>query len=264
MLEVLGRQLDFCDVCGQVQHRKDLARTQVRFRMPTAQNYFTYSEYNSSLWSCDATDAGKISIGSSNANECRFKVPFAETAAGSYATLTETGGAQTWTGAGTFRSNTAVDVSGATNITISAYAGPHQYNTDPETTFAMGLCDSSGANKSAQRSWTIKGNMRIWFTMAVADIASPLSSSTAYFYIAATPATGKDWWIEDLQLAKDVTSPGTFIQTNGSTYDTTQTTRMTVRKVCEDCCEPLLNSSTGVAPGRVDVEQPISVQTQEP
>lgn len=257
MLEVRHRQLDFCDVCGNETHRMDLVRTQVRYMSITGQNYFTYSVYNTSFWTCDATDAGAISIGSSNANQCRFKVPDDNT-------LVEINGAQTWTGSGTFRSNTAVDVSGATNITMSAHVGPYQANTDPETTFVMGLCDSAGANKSAQRSFTTKSSMRIWFTMAVSSISSPLSSSAAYFYVQATPATGKKWWVEDLQLEKDVTKPGTFAPTNGSAYDDTESQRITVCKVCPSCREPLQNIKTGIGIPRTEVETPVSTDMQEP
>ncbi len=262
MLEVLGRQLDYCDVCGSVIHRKDLVRTQVRYASPDAQNYFTYSEYNTNLWTVDtASDAGAISVGSQNGLRCRFKVPYTESSPGTGMTLTEAYGSQTWTGAGVFRSNTSVDMSGATNIVFSAHAGPYQANSDPSTVFAMGSCDSDGSNKLLQRTWTIKGSQRIWFTMATADITD---SSAAYFYISVTPATGKKWWIEDLQLEKDETTPQTFIKTTGSTYDEVESQKMTTRVVCPDCKEPLQNIKTGIGKPRTEVEHPIGTDMQEP
>jgi len=264
-MEVLGRQLAWCDVCGTVVHRKDLVRTQVRYVSFAGQNYFTYSTYNTNLWTVDtAVDAGAISVGSSNGLRCRFKVPYTESSPGTGMTLTEAYGSQTWTGAGVFRSDTATDVSDATNITVSAQAGPYQASTSPETVFAMGVCDSAGDNKSLQRTWTVKGTMRVWFTMPVASITAPLSSSSAYFYIAVTPGTGQRWWIEDLQLEKDVLKPGTFVPTSGTAVDTTESQKMTVRVVCPDCREPLQKIKTGIGRPRTEMEHPIGSDIQEP
>jgi len=255
-----GRQLDHCDVCNDEVHRHKLVRTQVAYELPAGMNLLTQSSYDGTVLVCDASDLGTISLGPVS-HECRFQVDDDDN-------MTEVGGSQTWSGAGDFRSTVAVDVSAYTSIVVSAQAGPYQQDTAGVDTFIMGLCDSSGANKSSQRTWPLVPGMRIWFAMDVADIASPLSSSGIYVYVTGGGNATK-WFVDELQIegctsAASTVKPGTFIKTTGSAVNrTTPTATKTVAKVCPDCFEKIWRTSQerGIPKGLV--EPPINVLIQE-
>jgi hypothetical protein len=203
-------------------------------------NLLTQSSYDGTVLVCDATSQGTISVGP-NAHDCRFKVNDDDT-------LTEVNGSQTWSGSGDFRSTVAIDVSGYTSIVVSAECGPYQQDTAGLDTFIMGLCDSAGANKSAQRTWSLVPGMRIWFAMDVADVASPLSSSGIYVYITGGGNATK-WYVDDLHVegrtsAASGQKPGNFIRTTGSAViRSTPVAAETVAKVCPEHFEEIWRTS---------------------
>jgi len=254
----IARQLDRCDVCGRKIHKKNLVSTNVAFLAAEASNYALYSSYNSSFWTVDtSSDSGVISIGP-YADRSRVSVDDSNTS-------TEILGSQTWEGAGTLRSSTGIDASAWTSLVFAADIGPYERETIPKTVFALGLCDSDGSNKEAQASFSLRGSIRAWFTINIADLPSGKDSSDLYFYINATPdTTGNQWWADRLQVEKDATKLGTFAPTSGTAVDRTDTASMTMRNVCANCREPLLSKSERygrVAEQRTD--EPITVDIQE-
>ena len=256
MVEAIARQLDRCDVCGVKIHKHKLVRSNMDFLAAAGSNYLTYSSYSASGWTVDtATSAGVISIG-----------PYADRARVSVSdsnTLTEVLGSQTWLGSGVLRSTAGVDASSWTSLVFAADVGPYQQETSPEITFTIGLCDSDGTNKEEYASRTTKGNLRVWFTVNIADLPAGKSASALYFYISAT-AVGKNWWADRLQVMKDVVKLGTFIPTSGSSVDRIDTPMMTVRKVCPDCREPVLSRSERYnRAAELRNEEPIALDIQE-
>ena len=252
MVEAIGRQLDRCDVCGVKIHKQDLVRTNMDFLAAAGNNYIQQSSYASG-WLCDASDAGTISSGP-YADRMRVVISDDNTS-------TESFGVQTWDGAGTFY-GLGADVSSWTRFVFSADVGPYDRETSPETTFTIGLIDTDGLNKEVQRTITTSGALRVWFTMDVADIPAGKSASNLRPYIAT--ATTNKWWVDRLQLEKDVSRYGAFIPTTGSSVDRTDTAMMTVRKVCPDCREPLLSKTeqySKIAEQRTD--EPIALDIQE-
>ena len=252
MVEAIGRQLDRCDVCGVKIHKQDLVRTNMSFLGVAGSNYIQQSSYAPG-WLCDAAAAGTISSGP-YADRMRIVVSDDNTS-------TESFGVQTWDGAGTFY-GLGADVSSWTRFVFSADVGPYDRETSPETTFTIGLIDTDGTNKEVQRTIITSGSLRVWFAMDVADITATKSASAIRPYIAT--ATTNKWWVDRLQLEKDVTRPGTFIPTLGSSVDRVDTPLMTVRKVCSNCREPLLSKTeqySKIAEQRT--EEPISLDIQE-
>ena len=268
-VQAIARVKDSCDVCGRDVHRKDLVRTQVRFLNAHGSNYFLTSSYNSSYWNCNATDKGNLACGPTDGG--RVKVSFDNT-------VTEALGAQTWSGTGkVMRSTSAVDASTWTTFVVSAEVGPwftwsagdsefdggHEAQT-AELSITMGLCDSDGNNKTSERTWTgLRTQQRVWCSVTVADIASPLSSSAVYVYWTVTVTGSGYWYIDSMQIEKNATSPGTFKPTAGAAVDITDTKSMAVRKVCPNCWEPLLKESEQYGKPRTEVEPSIPSEMQE-
>ncbi len=258
MVEAIAWQLDRCDVCSKKVHRRDLVRTQVEFLAPAGSNYLTYSSYNTSGWTTDGsiTDRSTISVGP-YADRARVRVADDNT-------LTEILGSQTWSGSGYFYSDTAIDGSAWTSLVFAADVGPYHRSTAPSTTFTLSLCNDGGGGAVSLASFTTMGDMRAWGTINIADLPEDKTSSTLYFRIDAAPQTSQYWWVDRIQVAKDVTSLGTFIPTSGSSVDRDDTTMMTVRKVCTSCREQILSKSERRGKiAEIRTDQPVAVDMQE-
>jgi len=261
-VEPIARQLDRCDVCGVKIHRKDLVRTNMRYLLPAGSNYFVYSSYNSGYHACTSTDRSTITIGP-HADKSRTKL-------GGDNTVSYVDGSQTWGGSGTFRTTTSVDVSSLTNFTVSAMFGQvlswsSNVASASDLTIAMGLCDGDGNNKDLQDTWSdINAMQRCWFTMAVADIESPLSSSGIYVYFTVTIDGTDYWFVDDISLEGDKSSPDQFIATSGTAKTAqTESGTMTVVKACKRCREPLLSTSEQFGRPYTETEPPIDLDMQE-
>ena len=229
MVEVTGHQLDRCDVCGKKVHKRDLVLTQVDFMSPSGNNYIQQSSYASG-WFCTATDAGRISSGP-YADRMRIVISDDNT-------RTESFGTQTWDGAGTFYGLGTI-ATGWTSFVFAADVGPYDRETSPEMTFTLGIIDSDGNNPVVYRTVTTAGSTRAWFTLDIADIPAGKTAAALYPYIATT-STNK-WWVDRIQIEKDVSKMGTFIPTSGSHVDQVGARSMTMQKVCSHCYEPLLS-----------------------
>ena len=236
-MEVTGRRLDRCDMCGRKTHRYDLVMQAQDELLSIASNNFLYSSYNSTFWTCSSTDAGVISWGPRETH--RYAIT-----EGATPSTAVSGGIQTWTGSGTFRSSTAVDASSWTNLVFSCHVGAHQTNTTPTFTVVMGFCDSGGTSKTTERTWTVNGSKRIWFTKAISGISGP---STLYCYLTVTNVGS--WWVDKLQLEKNATVPGTFATTIGTAINRTTEQRVTrVHKVCPECRWTAWDTDKGITP----------------
>ena len=231
MVEAIARQLDRCDVCGKKIHKHKLVRSNMDFLAAAGNNYIQQSSYASG-WLCTAADAGNISSGP-YADRMRIVISDDNT-------RTESFGTQTWDGAGTFYGLGTI-ASDWTSFVFAADVGPYDRETSPEMTFTLGIIDSDGNNPVVYRTVTTAGSTRAWFTLNIADIPAGKTAAALYPYVATT-STNK-WWVDRLQLEKDVTRPGTFVPTSGSSVDRVDTPMMTVRKVCPDCREPLLSKT---------------------
>ena len=173
----LAMQLDRCDVCGNKYHRGDLVRTQVEFLQLKAENFFSHSSYHIDLWTMDsASDSGNISYGN-RCDNVRLSLD-------SDNNLNYINGVQTWEGNGTLRMNTISNLIATTSdVTLSAQVGPHEQNTSPEMTVAIGVCNSDGTSKSVLGTWTIKGTTKVWVNAEVADlVATGLGVASGAYY----------------------------------------------------------------------------------
>jgi hypothetical protein len=261
----LGWQLDRCDVCGDKIHRSDLVRTQVEFLDLKAENYLSYSSYDSSYWSVDtASDAGNIY--GNRADNAR------------YAALTDSytdtyfNAVQTWTGSGTLRMDDEVGAfSTASDLTFSAQVGPHEQNTSPEMTVVLGITNAAGDSKQALKTYTISGTTRVWVNAEVATLNTyGLGDGSFRFYIQVTNAGS--WWADEMQLEANVNSmplqtghPENFVRTSGALVSNQADRQLvTQRKVCPSCAEYVLSKSERF--GRTDespVDEPVDTWSQE-
>lgn len=261
-----ARQDDRCDVCSTRVPRRELVRTNFRFLIPAGTNYFIHSSYHTDQWTVDtATDKDTIGYGP-HGDRQRMTIPDSNT-------LAYVDCAQTWLGTGTYRSVTAApDVSGLTQFVVSAdvtqvirYAS--NVGTASDLTVAMGLCDSAGANKALQRTFTgVNSLQRVWFQMDVADIASPLVSSGIYVYMTVTPDTvTEQWLIDDATLEGDVAVPTQFLTAAGAARSVSVDTKsMAMLKVCPNCRERLLLESEQYGrPREQRVEAPVTSAPQQ-
>jgi len=258
MVEAIGYQLDRCDVCGKKVHRRDLVRTQVEFLAAEGSNYLNYSSYNVSGWTIrTAADAGVISIGP-YADRARVRVADDNT-------LTEILGSQTMTGTGALTTDQGIDASSWTSLVFAVDVGPYHRSTSPELTVVLSLCDSDGSsNLETLATFTTKGDMRAWGTIDIADMPASKSSSELYFRVDVTPATGEKWWVDRMQVAKDMVKLGTFVPTSGASVDRIDTTMMTMRKVCTNCRERILSKTEQRGKiAEIRTEQPVDIMNQE-
>jgi len=256
MVKAIARQLDRCDVCGKKIHKRDLVLTNVDFLAVGGSNYFTYSSYNSSLWTIDtSSDGGVISIGP-YADRARISVSDGNT-------LTEVQGSKTLTGSGTVRTSSLVDVSSWDSMVFALDVGAYQQNTDVEVAVAIGTCDSDGSNKVQAATFTANPSARAWAYILPTSITD---SSAAYFYVTGTVSTGDSWWIDRMQLIKNATglTGNAFIPTAGSTVDRVDTPSMTVRKVCPLHRERLLSRTERYGKNAEQrTDEPVAVDIQE-
>jgi len=253
----LARQLDRCDVCGIKIHRDELVRTQVEFMLGEGSNYIVQSSYDGSHWTTDDdADLGGISLGPYLDNQ---RLSVAEDG-----TITELNGAETFSTTKMIYTTVACDdPSSWSSMVFSCEAGPYHRSTTPETVFTFGVYNiGDTANLFQMKSWTTSSQRRIWWTATPSEVqAAGATLSTLGFYIVGT---GSSWWADCFQLEKNVTKPGNFIQTSGSTIDRTESSSMTVRKVCPRCIEPILSKSQQFGrPNEVPVAMPVAEWIQE-
>jgi hypothetical protein len=108
-------------------------------------------------------------------------------------------------------------------------------------TVVVGDCDTSGANKTAQKTFTIKGATKVWFTWTGAEA----NAGQACYYIQVT--NDDYWWIDELQLEADASrsTPGVYVQTSGTACSPTATAAsISSRVVCPSCFETVQKKST--------------------
>jgi hypothetical protein len=286
IVPAIHRQLDRCDLCGKKIHKKDLVYTNVRYNRPQGMNYFTYSRYNSALWSMtNLTATGSYDGFGPNDHGNRVKVGHGA-AYGSYETTTEQGGAPTFTfdetsesGEGKVYTSSAVDCSTWTSLVFGLYIGPYHdnrvgsdYDSAVETstmTVAIGVGASSGVKTQTLRTVTgVKSGRHVWAKLNLADLNAAITDSTVYFWVSITfsPTPTGDFkiWFDWMQLEKNASVPGAYIETIGSALDyTTEAKLMTVLKVCPDHREQLLSEREQFGRPRQEVELPIDSDIQE-
>ena len=272
----LGLQLDRCDVCGDKTHRGDLVRTQVEFLEMKAENFFTYSSYNTGLWTMDdASDVTDTDVGTYG-NRCdnvRLSLDPDNN-------LTYVNSPKVWEGNGTLRMD---EISGlvavTSDVTLSAQVGPHEQNTSPEMTVAIGVCNDDGTSKSVLRTWTINTMTKVWVNAEVTDLVATglgtLNDPYYQFYYYFQITNDGKWWIDEMQYEVNVNSlptssegfPENFVRTSGSTISSSshpEQSMMTSRKVCPSCLEYILSKSEKY--GRTDespIDEPVDTLVQE-
>ncbi len=261
----IGRQLDWCQVCGRKIHRRDLVRTQVKWKSPAGQNYLKYSSYDTAYWVSGATKAGDFAVGSTG-NYARIRVPDDNT-------LVEIGGSATFTGTGSAQITKniqaeAIDMSSWTSLVFSAHVGPwgpYDATTLPsqELTVILRLQSWDGTSKDSLVTRTILNGARIWGTINVADMT--VTSSSVHVGISVTAASTAQYWIDDIMLEKDVTEPSqAIIKTKGTIITgVLDTTNLSVKRVCPSCKERLHKVSDLRGKPRREIEAPVSVDIQE-
>jgi len=230
----IAGQLDRCEICGNKHHRSELVRTQVEWLYPAHENYLTYSRYDGTFWVCDATDAGAISWGN-RCDRTRYVINDDNT-------TSILNGVQTWTGDGTFYCTTAPTTGAAVtdNVIFSCQVGPNDLNPAPEMTVVLGDCDTSGANKTVKKTFTISGTSKLWFYWTGAEA----SLGQGCYYVQVT--NDDDWWIDELQLEADSIrrAPGTYVETSGTAAGATaEAPSISTRVVCRNCFESVFKRS---------------------
>lgn len=256
-LPAIARQLDRCGVCGKKTHKKDLVRTQVRYKRPEGENHFSYSYYDGSFWTTNATSSGNISSGPEGDKE-RASVSLDNTVTSVFGSATFTGNNKL------FRSTTGVDVSDWTSLIFSAEVGPH-FDTQAEMTIALGYCDTDGNNQTTLKTWTAKSGRQVWATVNISSIAGVSTSAVCFFInITGLDATDK-YYIDWLQLEKNRSTVGPYFRTSGTAYSTRvyEAKLMTAPKVCQSCRETLLKESEQYGRPRTEVELPVPMDAQE-
>ena len=247
-----ARRLDRCDVCQRKVNRDDLTVMTQQYGRSKGSNYFIWSQYNTALWTCNATNRSTISDGV-RADESRVKVSLSNTSTES--------GVQTWSGTGTFRvvSGSGVDVSAWTSLTFACVVGPYQRATSPSLTVTIGLCLADGTSPTVYKTYTgLTASRECWFTVNIADISATYSTSALYFYVTVTPSSTEYYWIDELRLEKDVTTPTQWIRTSGAAVARTAFTKYVGSgKVCKDCRYELLK--TDAEPQDVEANEPVDV-----
>jgi hypothetical protein len=268
-LPVLGRQLDRCDVCGRKIHKMDLVRTNVDFLANEAQNYMTYSTYDSSIWDTwYGTDAGNISIGP-YPDRSRISIADDNTTSliNGTPTITVASGVGPYVGYARIRSTNwgGQDLSSWNSLTFSFDYGFHQEDTTPDAYVRVWMYDSANQAQKFIETERQTGQHRVWGTIDMVDVNSDLDLTDVLFHVAfVTYGGGERIWVDRFQLEKDVSTPGTFVTTSGSAVDRAETPMTTVRKVCPNCRERVLRKSERygkIAEQRT--EEPVAVDIQE-
>lgn len=272
----IAHQLDRCDVCGDKYHRSDLVRTQVEFLDLKAENFFEYSSYDGTFWVMDdATDVTSTTVGTYG-NRCdnvRLRLDDDNN-------LTYVNSPKVWQGNGTLRMDTLSGLIATTSdVTLSAQVGPHEQNTSPEMTVAIGVCNSDGTSKSVLGTWTINTMTKVWVNAEVADLVATglgsLSDPYYQFYYYFQITNAGNWWIDEMQYEANVLNfptsaegfPENFVRTSGSIISSSahpEQSLVTSRKVCPNCRELVLSKSQKF--GRTDeppVADPVETWNQE-
>lgn len=259
----LARQLDYCDICHDIEHLYKLRLKTVRGLAHEAYNKLLYSSYNTSFWTCDATDEGTISVGVFGLEARTFVAD--DATATTFATVSEINGSQTWSGDGTIRSTTSVDISSATNIVFSFHGGRYHRESGGNPTFKFGFINAGGDTKYQQKSVALKGGSgRFWFEIDIADLPVGVTSSAAYFYVEADVADASyKWWADAFQLEVDRETPGPFVTTLGTAIDRSDTPTKYVAKVCPSCLDYWHRDSELYGDPYNVVEDPIEMDHEE-
>lgn len=263
----IHRQLDRCDMCGKKIHRKDLVRTQVRYNRPAGNNYFLYSYFDGSFWQIAANcTAHEEDMGlGPDSEDCRAKISSSNT-------LTEIKGAKTFLLSPSGESaiiytTTPTDISSYTSFVFGVYVGQYHANASPAIlTVEIGNCDASASNTFPLKSVTTSSGRHVWSYATIADLDLSVVRTAAYFYVkvSATSSENYYFWIDWMQLEKDVTRPGAFISTSGaSTSYSTDAKVMTAAKVCGRCKEKLTRESQKYGRPRTEVEPYVEDEFQE-
>lgn len=262
-VQAIHRQLDRCDICGRKIHRKDLVRTQARYNRPQGNNYFLYSYYDDSFWTNDGNctlQTQAMGLGP-DSEDARVKIA-------SDNTITQIRGAKTFlldTSPSTIYTTTSTDISGFTSFVFGVYVGQYHANEDPAViTVEIGNMSVAGM-LYALKEVTTRSGRHVWVTANVADLDENILPATAYFYVKVSATSSEDfyYWIDWMQLEKDATKPGAFINTNGTALDySTDKKMLTSVKVCNRCKEQLTRESERGRP-RQEAEPPIMDEFQE-
>lgn len=266
----IAGQLDRCDVCGDKYHRGDLVRTQVEFLDMKSENYVGTSSYDSDYWSVDdASDVTSTTVGTygKRCDDVRLSL-------GDDNTLTYINSPKVWEGNGTVRMDNATgSFSDSSDLTFSVVVGPHEQNTSPSMTVAVGLTNAAGDSKQVLRTWTdIKTMTRVWANEEVLTMNTyGLGQGSYRFYFQVTN-DGK-WWWDEAQIEANVNSlpnetagtPENFVRATGSNVSNQSERQLiTQRKVCPNCVEYVLSKSERF--GRTDespVDEPVDTLSQE-
>lgn len=268
---VIHRQLDRCDVCGTKIHKMDLVRTQVRYNRPEGNNYFTYSYYDGTFWTNDGTvtkQSNDWGLGP-DSEDARVRIG-SESGFTDTITTTEIGGAATFlldSSPAIIYTGSSTDISAYTSFVFGVYVGQYHANDDQaEMTVEIGNCNSDASSTYSLKSETIRAGKHIWVRANIADLDANVDTSAAYFYIKVTASSDEDYyfWVDWMQLEKDASRPGAFINTSGSALAyTTDQKLLTTAKVCPDCKEYLLRESEQYGRPRQEVEPPVQEEAQE-
>lgn len=249
-----ARRLDRCDVCGKKVKRDDLKIMTQQYGRSKGSNYFTWSTYNTDLWTCDGTDRSTISDGV-RADDSRVKV--------SLANVSTESGIQTWSGSTTLRvkDGAGIDVSSWTSLCFACVVGPYQRASSPSLSIEMGVWDMPlGTGTSYKTYSSVLASRECWFTVNVSALTVSDTTNVG-FYVTVTPSSTEYFWIDELRLEKDVTVPTAWIRTSGAAVSRTVFTKYTGSgKVCEDCIYPLLK--TDVAPPDIETSEPVQIDTE--
>jgi hypothetical protein len=250
-------QIDKCDECGAEVARRSLVRKIRAYGYGAGANLLPYSYYDSSFWTVDtAVDADKVSMGTF-ADE--FRPKFSDTGASTW-TVTEAGGSQTWTGSGTLRSNTAVDISGYTDVFFAVDIGAKQGQDVQSLVVEIGFTDATGSTTwpvtTPKATWTVAGAQRVWFSTPTASLVGPtLTAAYVYADVTISGATSK-WWHEWAVLCDAQAMPVFQPYTRGAAINRTSNGySWSVNQYCPECAnEKILKPSqrTTQNPRRVD------------
>jgi len=253
------KTLDFCQACNRVVKRVELKRRIRAGCLPAGQNLFDYSSYEGTYWKVvDATYEGNLSMGPWLHKWIEGNEP------GSDDTYSREPGSPTFTvQSGVFYEATEFDLSDWTSWVISAEVGPkHDETENLKVSYTFNtksiLADTSVVYTSHKTYSGVDYQQRIWWCGTQADLAAVNPASIAFSIVPISDAWTADgtsesyFWIDNIQLEKNVLKPGNFVQTTGSAIDLrghVQTYQ--VGEVCPRCKEKLPTHSGKYKPHTV-------------
>ena len=214
-----------CDLCKRWVPAKDLLRQLQVGTIPVGRNLVTNSSYDSSAWTCTATDGESTSIGRSSY----------------YNTVDNDGnvthhGIQTWTGDGVYSYDSSIDCSSYTTVLVRAVLGKQQQDTSAYITAEIGL--KNGSTTYASRSWTVSGSKYVWDVVTITDVAEAHKAALKPYVSVTTIDGTNEWWLDDFQAIPDETSPHhvALVRTTGAAVNnTTDTAQVRAVVVCKKC-----------------------------